>query len=86
MASSSLHISLPEPLKAYVDAQVESGDYGTPSDFLRELIQNDRDQQLAQLEERLLKNLQSKPIPISDEELAQEDFLELCRSKLRQGV
>ena len=43
MAASSIHITLPEPLKAYVEAQAESGAFGTPSDFIRELILDDRD-------------------------------------------
>ncbi len=64
MASSTINITLPEPLKACVEAQAESGDYGTPSDYVRELILDDRDGQLARLEDRLLDNLKSKPIDV----------------------
>jgi antitoxin ParD1/3/4 len=85
MAASSLNVSIPEPLKAYVEAQVDSGDYGTPSDYVRDLILDDRDRRLARLEDRLLENLKSKPIDFSDEELTQGNFVNLCRSKLRQS-
>jgi putative addiction module CopG family antidote len=35
---TSLNISLPEALKDYVEGQVASGDWGTPSEYVRELI------------------------------------------------
>lgn len=85
MASSSLNVSIPEPLKAYVEAQVDSGDYGTPSDYVRDLILDDRDRRLTRLEDRLLENLKSKPIDFPDEELAHGNFVDLCRKKLREN-
>ena len=85
MASPSLNVSIPEPLKAYVEAQVDSGDYGTPSDYVRDLILDDRDRRLARLEDRLLENLKSRPIDLSDEELAKGNFVNLCRKKLREN-
>jgi Arc/MetJ-type ribon-helix-helix transcriptional regulator len=35
MSMNTMNISLPEPLKAYVESQVASGDNGTPSEFIR---------------------------------------------------
>ena len=40
---STMNISLPEALKAFVDEQVASGDYGTSSEYVRELIRRDQD-------------------------------------------
>ena len=40
---TSLNISLPEPLKEYVEGQVASGDRGTPSEYIRELIRQDKE-------------------------------------------
>ena len=85
MPMSTLNISLPEPLKTYIDAQIEAGDYGTPSEYVRDLILDDRDRHIARLEERLLDNLKSKPIAISDDELAQGNFVDLCRRKLQEN-
>jgi antitoxin ParD1/3/4 len=40
---STMNISLPENLKAFVDEQVERRGYGTSSEYLRELIRRDQD-------------------------------------------
>jgi antitoxin ParD1/3/4 len=42
---STMNISLPAPLKAYVDEQVAGGGYGTSSEYVRELIRRDQDRQ-----------------------------------------
>jgi antitoxin ParD1/3/4 len=40
---STMNISLPEPLKSFVDEQVVRGGYGTSSEYVRELIRKDQD-------------------------------------------
>ena len=40
-----MNISLPEALKGFVDAQVDSRGYATSSEYVRELIRKDRDRQ-----------------------------------------
>lgn len=42
---STMNISLPENLKAYVDQQVDTRGYGTSSEYVRELIRKDQDVQ-----------------------------------------
>ena len=42
---STMNISLPAPLKSFVDGQVEDRGYGTCSAYIRELIRRDRDRQ-----------------------------------------
>jgi antitoxin ParD1/3/4 len=42
---STMNVSLPEELRAYVDAQVEDGRYGSTSEYVRELIRRDQDRQ-----------------------------------------
>ena len=54
MAMTSLNISLPEALKTYVENQVASGDWSTPSEYVRELIRQDKERRLADLEQKLL--------------------------------
>jgi putative addiction module CopG family antidote len=49
---TSLNISLPKALKAYVEGQVASGDWGTPSEFVRELIRKDKERRLSVREEQ----------------------------------
>jgi antitoxin ParD1/3/4 len=42
---STMNISLPETLKAFVDEQVAARGYATSSEYLRELIRKDQDRQ-----------------------------------------
>lgn len=40
---ASINISVPEPMRDWVQSRVESGRYATASDYLRELIRRDQD-------------------------------------------
>jgi antitoxin ParD1/3/4 len=65
----TMNVSLPEPLKQYVDGKVSSGIYGSASEFVREAIREkfQREQANATLTEQLLDGLASgKPIPFTD--------------------
>jgi antitoxin ParD1/3/4 len=42
---STMNISLPDTLKSFVDEQVGQRGYGTSSEYVRELIRKDHDQQ-----------------------------------------
>ena len=42
---TTMNISLPEALKAFVDEQVAGRGYGTSSEYVRELICRDQDRQ-----------------------------------------
>lgn len=42
---STMNVSLPDALKAFVDDQVAQHDYGTGSAYIQELIRKDRDRQ-----------------------------------------
>lgn len=42
---TTMNISLPDALKAFVDQQVDSRGYGTSSEYVRELIRKDQDVQ-----------------------------------------
>jgi antitoxin ParD1/3/4 len=59
MAMSSLNISLPEALKQYIEGQVSSGDWSTPSEYVRELIRQDKERRLQILERDLLVGVRS---------------------------
>ena len=62
---TTMNISLPEPMKRFVDAQVKGGSYGTSSEYIRSLIR--REQELDVLREKLLDGMRSGPgRPIDD--------------------
>lgn len=65
---ATMNISLPETLKEFVDAQVQTRGYSTSSEYVRELIRND---QVRQGEQRLallmLEGLESgTAIPVDE--------------------
>ena len=61
---NTMNVSLPAPLKSFVDEQVEGRGYGTCSAYIRELIRHDRDRQ--QLRSLLLKGGESAPAITAD--------------------
>lgn len=79
---TSLNISLPDPLKAYVEERVASGDFGTPSEFVRNLIRQDKEQRRSCLEIELLEALQTRQLAVSPEELNGRSLVSVLREKL----
>jgi len=45
MSRNTMSFALPEALRAYVDQRVRSGQYGNTSEYLRELIRGDQEEQ-----------------------------------------
>ena len=52
------NVSLPDPLRQFVERQVETGGYGTSSEYVRELIRRDQDR--LQLRSLLLAGAKSR--------------------------
>lgn len=62
----SMNISLPEPLKAFVDGQIASGRYSSISEYVRELIRKDEKLKAEEsLEALLLEGLQGEESPLT---------------------
>lgn len=79
---ATMNISLPEPLKEWVEQQVESGGYGTVSEYFRELIREKQQRQLReQIDKKLLAAIDSgDSIPVTPE------FWEERRNELSRRV
>lgn len=73
---STMNISLPESLKAFVDEQVSQRGYGTSSEYVRELIRRDQDR--LQLRNLLLAGASSAPT-----EPVNETYFEGLRERAR---
>ncbi len=54
---TTMNVSLPDNLKTYVDTQVQHGNYGSTSEYVRELIRKDHDRR--QLRNALLDGARS---------------------------
>ena len=68
---ATMTISLPEPMREFVESEVSSGNYGSASELFRELVR-ERQKRKAQerLENLLLEGLESgEPIEVTREYL-----------------
>jgi len=81
MSMTSLNISLPEALKEYVEAQVASGDWGTPSEFVRELIRRDKERRIGDLEASLIAAAKGPKIELSVAEIRRKGLVGALRER-----
>jgi antitoxin ParD1/3/4 len=84
MAMTSLNISLPEALKQYVEGQVASGDWGTPSEYVRELIRQDKERRRHNLEQDLIAAPKGSKIEISVAELRRKGLVAALRDRTQR--
>lgn len=74
----SMNISLPDPLKQFVDGQIAQGRYSSASEYMRELIRADEKRKAEdQLEAKLLEGLNS-----DESELTAADWTVLRKEAL----
>ena len=66
---TSMNITLPEPMRQFIEEQVNSGAYGTASEYMRTLIREDQKRKAQErLESLLLEGLDSgDPIEATSE-------------------
>lgn len=84
MPMTSLNISLPEALKEYVEGQVASGDWGTPSEYVRELIRRDKERRLDDLEQELVAAANGPKIEVSISEIRKKGLVTALRERTRR--
>ncbi len=75
---ATMNVSLPDPMKDWVEAQARTGRYSNASDYVRDLIRRDqmRADKLAELQRLITEGLESG---VSDRSMA--EVLELARSQ-----
>jgi antitoxin ParD1/3/4 len=62
MSSTTMSFALPEALRKYIDERVRSGPYGNTSEYLRDLIRRDQEEQAKRrLRELIEEGLRSGP-------------------------
>ncbi|MUH00437.1 type II toxin-antitoxin system ParD family antitoxin [Scytonema sp. UIC 10036] len=78
---TTLNISLPEAMRAFIDEEVAKGGYSTASEYIRDLIrQAQKKAEEKKLEAMLLEGLDSgEPIEVTDE------WWEQKRAQILQG-
>ena len=81
---TSLNISLPEALKQYVEGQVACGDWGTPSEYVRELIRQDKERRLHNLEQDLIAAAKGPKIELPVAEIRKKGLISTLRERARR--
>jgi antitoxin ParD1/3/4 len=81
-AMATMNISLPDPLKQFVDEEVREGGFASTSDYMRDLVrQRQREKAAALLRQLIAEGLASGPAqPI------EQDYFEGMRERARQRV
>lgn len=76
---ATMNVSLPNPMKAWVEAQVEGGRYANSSDYVRDLIRRDQESRARQevLQAAITEGLESGT---SDRSL--DDVLKQARERV----
>lgn len=84
MQSTTMNVSLPEQMKNFVEERLESGGYGSVSEYVRELIREDQKRREEEkLEKLLLSRLQSEDQEFSIEEVRKELARRVKKGKKR---
>jgi len=79
MAMTSLIISLPQALKQYVEGQVASGDWGTPSEYILALIRQDKERRLHSVEQDLIAAAKGPKIEVAVTEIRKKGLVAALR-------
>ena len=77
---ASLHVSITEPMRDWVESRTENGLYANNSDYVRDLIRKDQErvQKLESLQAAITKGFESG----EPKDFDQEDFLRQMQESL----
>lgn len=61
---ATMTVSLPDPMKEWIEAQIEHGEYASASDYVRDLVRRDRARRereftLEELQQHITRSLES---------------------------
>jgi antitoxin ParD1/3/4 len=82
MSRNTLSFALPESMRSYIDARVNSGQYGNTSEYIRDLIRKDQTEEarnrLRALIEEGLASGPARPLTRADE----DELLAIARGEI----
>jgi antitoxin ParD1/3/4 len=85
----SMNISLPDPLKQFVDGQIAQGRYSSVSEYVRELIRADEKRKAEELlESLLLEGLRGEETAFTPEDwhaIRQEALTQVKKARKRRA-
>lgn len=74
---ATMNVSLPDPMREWVDAQVKGGEYANASDYVRDLIRHD------QRRSEELRAAISEGVNSGRSERSADDIMAAAKSRLR---
>ena len=82
MSSHTMSFALPESMRAYIDERVASSHYGNTSEYIRDLVRRDQDEQSRQrLRDLIAEGLASGPVRrVTDSD--EKALLEIARGSV----
>ncbi|HEX3942214.1 MAG TPA: type II toxin-antitoxin system ParD family antitoxin [Acidobacteriaceae bacterium] len=84
----TMNISLPEPLKKFIEEQISSGTYSSASEYVRELVRADQERREQEEMEHLLRNAlrSTGPVVITPRMVDQVRQTLRSRDRRRRGA
>ncbi len=84
---ATMTVSLPDPMKDWIEAQIRRGDYASVSDYVRDLVRRDRDRREQELTmDALRKKLAASRESGISNRTVDEIFAEAHDTAKRRGV
>jgi antitoxin ParD1/3/4 len=80
----TMNISLPDPMKQYVEEQVSAGGYSSASEYVRELVRADQKRRAKEELEQILMNAMNSGEPIDITPEVVEDVKRRLRARAVQ--
>jgi Arc/MetJ-type ribon-helix-helix transcriptional regulator len=85
MANSAITVELPDTLRAFVETEAQSLDYGTPGEFLRSLAEDALSRRAA-LEAHIQENLKSDSIRVPQDVLERGELVDFLEQQLNESL
>lgn len=76
---ATMNVSLPDPMREWVETQVKTGEYANTSDYIRDLIRHDQ-RRWQELQAAIAQGLNS-----GRSDLKAEDVMAAAKARLRDG-
>lgn len=76
---ATMNVSLPDPMRDWVESQVKGGEYANASDYIRDLIRHDQ-RHRQELQEAIAEGMES-----GRSTRKVEDIMSVAKARLRNG-
>lgn len=80
---ATMNVSLPDAMKEWVEAQVETGRYGNSSDYVRDLVRRDQERTEARVK---LQQMVDSALASGIVEMSRDELLARMRKKAAAAV